>query len=93
MHTLTKPLIIFEIANNHMGDITHAKKIIDTYSNFIKIFGNIMNFAFKFQHRDLKTYLNLEISPDDERIKRFTSTNLSENKWNEIINYTKKKAL
>ncbi len=91
MRTSTKPLIIFEIANNHMGDLIHAKKIINSYSNFIKIFGKVMSFAFKFQHRDLKTYLNSEISPNDERVKRFTSTNLSENKWDEIINYTKKK--
>ncbi len=91
MNTSAKPLIIFEIANNHMGDISHAKKIINSYSNFIKTFGKIMNFAFKFQHRDLKTYLNSDISPDDERIRRFTSTNLSEKKWNEIIKYTKKK--
>jgi sialic acid synthase SpsE len=25
----TKPLIIFEMANNHMGDLAHAKKIIN----------------------------------------------------------------
>ena len=26
-----KPTVIFELANNHMGDLTHAKKIINDF--------------------------------------------------------------
>ena len=29
-----KPIVIFELANNHMGDLTHEKKIINEYFKF-----------------------------------------------------------
>ena len=31
-----KPLVIFELANNHMGKISHAKTIIKRYYNLSK---------------------------------------------------------
>jgi len=31
-----KNLIILDLANNHFGDLKHAKKIIDTFSKIIK---------------------------------------------------------
>ena len=34
---LKQKLVIFEMANNHMGDITHGIKIIKEYSKFQKI--------------------------------------------------------
>ena len=36
-------LIIFELANNHMGDVSHAIKIIRTYG---KIKKKLKNFSF-----------------------------------------------
>ena len=38
-----KPLVILEMANNHMGDIYHAKKIIDEYFDLTKNFNKIIN--------------------------------------------------
>ena len=52
-----KPLVIFEIANNHMGELNHGLKIIRTYYNISKNYRNIIDFAVKFQFRDLKTLL------------------------------------
>ena len=34
--TTDKKLIVFELANNHMGDLKHAINIIKKYSNFKK---------------------------------------------------------
>ena len=53
-----KPLVIFEIANNHMGELNHGLKIIRTYYNISKNYRNIIDFAVKFQFRDLKTFVN-----------------------------------
>ena len=44
-----KPLVILEIANNHMGDLQHFKKIINTYHNLTKQFKDKIEFAIKFQ--------------------------------------------
>ena len=30
---MKKPLIILEVANNHMGDLNHFRNIIKTYHN------------------------------------------------------------
>ena len=49
---MKKPLVILEMANNHMGDISHALKIIKTYSKITK------NFSIKLT---LHLNFNLEI--------------------------------
>ena len=85
-----KPLVILEIANNHMGDLNHTKKLINTYHKLVKPFTTQIDFAIKFQHRDLKSYLHPNISNDDDRVKRFTSTELNEIQWNKIISIAKK---
>jgi len=86
-----KPLVILELANNHMGDVVHATKIINSYYNITKNFTKNIDFAIKFQHRDLNTYIHENIKKDDKRIKRFTTTELSEDQWKKIINLSKKK--
>ena len=73
-----------------MGDLHHATKIIKNYSNLTKKFRKNIDFAIKFQHRDLKSYLHPNISHDDDRVKRFTSTELNEIQWNKIISIAKK---
>ena len=56
---------------------------------FLKSSKNI-EFAIKFQHRDLNSYLHPKISRGDDRVKRFTSTELNEAQWNKIIKLAKK---
>jgi len=87
----TKPLVILEVANNHMGDLIHTKAIIKQYYKITKKFENSIDFAIKFQHRDLKTYLSPQINIKDSRVVRFTSTELAENKWTKILNLAKEK--
>ncbi len=53
-----KSLVILEMANNHMGDFRHAKKIIREYSQITRQFKKNIDFAIKFQFRDLNTFLH-----------------------------------
>ena len=85
-----KPLVILELANNHMGDIKHASHIINSYYKITKKFKKNIDFAIKFQHRDLKTYIHENIKEDDKRVERFTSTELSEDNWRDLINLCRK---
>jgi len=87
-----KPLVIFEIANNHMGDVVHLKKIIDNYFEIKKIFYKNINFAIKFQYRNLKTFIHDNYkNSDHSQVKRFESTNFSFNEWKKILQYSRKK--
>ena len=88
-----QPLVIFELANNHMGDLQYAKKIINEYYkvslNYRK-YG--IKFAFKFQFRDLETFIHTDFKKSDhEGVKRFESTRLRDKQWNNLIKFTKKK--
>ena len=47
----SKPLFIFEMANNHMGDIDHGIKIIDEVKKKSDLFPEFQ-YAFKLQYRD-----------------------------------------
>ena len=83
-------LIILEIANNHMGDFSHAKKIIKTYSAITKKYKNL-NFALKFQLRDKKTFIDKSfINSNDKVIERFRSTFLSDKNWRKLIDFSNK---
>ena len=89
---LKKPLIIFEMANNHMGDINHAKKIIRNFSYISKPLTTKLSFAFKFQFRDLDTYIHESFKfSNHPQVKRFLETKLTTSNWNKLIKYTKSK--
>jgi sialic acid synthase SpsE/mannose-6-phosphate isomerase-like protein (cupin superfamily) len=85
-------LVILEIANNHMGDFGHAKKIINSFSKLKKKYSKKIDFAFKFQFRDLNTFINQNYAYYNKKsVERFESTKLSSYQWSKIINYTRKK--
>lgn len=71
-------LFIFEMANNHMGDLEHGKRIIREFHEVSKDFPQF-KFAFKFQYRDLETFIHPKFKNSSEfkYIKRFTETNLT----------------
>lgn len=74
-----KPLFIFEMANNHMGDFEHGKKIIREIKNITKDF-KIFDFAIKLQYRDTSFFHPEHIGRKDHKlIKRFTETVLGKN--------------
>ena len=87
-----KPLVIFEMANNHMGSLTHAKSIISRYYQLTKNFKDKIDFAIKFQYRDAKTFIHESlISSTDTQIQRFKTTFLPRSSWNKIIQFSKNK--
>ena len=50
-------LIVLDLANNHQGDMDHAKMIIDNVSS-LKDTYKIENLAIKFQFRDLPDFIS-----------------------------------
>lgn len=80
------------MANNHMGDMEHAIKIIDEYSKFIEKYKEF-KFCIKFQMRDLDTLIhkNYKIGSSNKSIQRFISTKLSTNDFLFLKNYSKEK--
>ena len=86
-----KTLVILEMANNHMGSISHAKKIIKKFSYVTKKFSNKIDFALKFQYRDRETFIHESYKhSDDKYVKRFQSTFFSDSEWNKLIKFSKK---
>ncbi len=89
---MKKILLILEMANNHMGDFNHAKKIIDSFFSLKKKYNKEVDFAFKYQFRDLDTFINFNYAHYNKKgVERFVSTRLNSNQWIKLISYTKKK--
>ena len=86
-------LFVLDLANNHFGDIVHAKKIIDSFSLIVK--KRKIKASIKFQFRDLKTFVHKnEINNKDNKyVNRFLSTELSNEKFKYLKDYIKKKGL
>jgi N-acetylneuraminate synthase len=76
-----KPLFIFEMANNHMGDVEHGLKIIREMHEASKGFDFL--FAVKFQYRYLDSFVHPDFlhSTEHKLIKRFTETILDERQY------------
>ncbi len=73
----SKPLFIFDMANNHQGDAEHGLRIICEVHEACRGFD--FNFAFKFQYRDLDTFIHPDYKgrQDIKYVKRFSETRLS----------------
>lgn len=75
---LFKNLFIFEMANNHMGDVEHGLRIIHEFYEISRKYD--FKFGFKLQYRDLDTFIHPAYRNSEEfkYVKRFLSTRLSE---------------
>jgi sialic acid synthase SpsE/mannose-6-phosphate isomerase-like protein (cupin superfamily) len=71
-----KPLIVFEMANNHMGSLDHGLAIIESFGKYAKEYP--FNFAFKFQYRHIPTFIHPHYTRrlDIKYVKRFSDTAL-----------------
>lgn len=71
-------LFIFEMANNHMGEVEHGLKVIDEIQKVAQAFP--FKFAFKFQYRQLDSFIHPDFKDrmDIKYVKRFSETRLSE---------------
>jgi len=50
-----KPLIVFELANNHNGSVGLGCEVVEEFSKVADPFRSHFRFAFKLQYRDLDT--------------------------------------
>ena len=70
---MTRKLFIFEMANNHMGDIKHGLRIIREFAKIKNDFPEF-DFAIKFQFRNIDTFIHPDYKErtDLKYVKRFT---------------------
>lgn len=68
---------VFEMANNHMGDVEHGLRILREFREVSEGFD--FDFGFKLQYRDLDTLIHpaFQNRTDIKYIKRFSETRLS----------------
>lgn len=78
-------LVVFEMANNHQGDVEHGKRIIEEMAKLAKSHG--VRAAIKFQFRDLDTFIHPahKEKSDNKHVPRFLSTRLSEAQFAELV--------
>jgi sialic acid synthase SpsE/mannose-6-phosphate isomerase-like protein (cupin superfamily) len=71
-------LFIFELANNHAGDLEYGLKIIREIQQVCKDFS--FNFGFKLQYRHLDAFIHSDYRErkDIKYVKRFLETRLNE---------------
>lgn len=86
MALFDKPLFTFEMANNHQGSVEHGKRIIREIKKVAEPYEDIFDFAFKFQYRDLDTFIHPAYKDrmDIKNIKRFQDTKISQEQFLEL---------
>ena len=78
-------LFIFEMANNHMGDVDHGLRLITEFASVARDFD--FKFAFKMQYRALDTFIHPDYRGRDDikYIKRFEETRLSREETSKLV--------
>ncbi len=86
-------LFIFEMANNHQGDVAHGVKIINAMGEVAKKYN--INAAVKLQYRQLDTFIHPDYRNDKEakHISRFLSTELNPQQFLELVKAIKANGL
>ena len=95
MALFDKPLFTFEMANNHQGSVEHGKKIIQEMKKVAKPYEDVFDFAFKFQYRDLDTFIHPDYKNrmDIKNIKRFQDTRLTQEQFLELKEEVEKQGM
>jgi len=88
-----KNLFIYDLANNHQGDVNHGCEIINQIGKITREKG--VRAALKFQFRHLETFIHPDFQNRDDLhyIKRFNSTKLSQNDFLTLLNKVKENKL
>ena len=91
---IPSPLVTFEMANNHMGDLAHGLRIIREFSAVSREFPEF-SFAMKFQYRDLDSFIHPSMRGRDDvkYIKRFSETRLSREQFDALVAETRSQGL
>lgn len=84
MWSRDKPLIVFELANNHDGEIDHGLGILRAMAKIAADYD--FQFAAKLQFRELDTFIHpaYRERTDYKYIKRFTETRLRKNQFKQL---------
>lgn len=84
-----KPFFIFEMANNHMGNLGHGLRIIREMHRVCKNYP--FKFGFKLQYRQLDTFIHPDYKDRFEfkYVKRFTETKLKKKEFKALIDEMK----
>ena len=81
---INSPLFIFEIANNHQGDVRHGLRIIEEMARVARRFG--IRAGVKLQYRNLATFIHPNHrTVEHKHIKRFLSTELSKEQYATLV--------
>ena len=92
MKNLFKDLFILDLANNHFGDVGHAKKIIKKFSDISK--KKKIKSAIKFQLRDYNTFIHKDFfESKDKYVRRFLDTKLEIEDFKKLFKNVKKNNL
>jgi len=88
---LQRPLVIFEMANNHMGDVEHGLRIIEACAKVAEPYREEFDFSVKFQLRDIPTYIHPYYKDrfDLKYVKRFTETALDPEDFRRLVKAVK----
>lgn len=86
-------LFIFEMANNHQGDVEHGIKIIKEMGKIAHKYN--LNAGVKLQYRQLDTFIHPDFRKDKEakHIGRFLSTELKPSQFLKLVNVIKEEGL
>lgn len=78
--------IILEIANNHCGSVDHGLMIIENFREIARRYEDQIRFGFKFQYRDLDTFIRQDYKHSDHSgVRRFLDTQLSNSQFDILI--------
>jgi sialic acid synthase SpsE/mannose-6-phosphate isomerase-like protein (cupin superfamily) len=83
---IPKNFVVLEMANNHMGEVSHGLKVISEFGKVCRKFPEF-KFAFKLQYRDLDTFIHPSMKGRDDvkYIKRFSETKLSRDDFDQLV--------
>jgi sialic acid synthase SpsE/mannose-6-phosphate isomerase-like protein (cupin superfamily) len=90
---LYKDLIVFEMANNHQGDVEHGLRIIKEMGVLVKKYK--LNGTVKLQYRQLDSFIH-PVKRQDKSIhyiQRFLSTELSNEDFKKLVDATKNEGM
>lgn len=79
-----QPMFVFEMANNHMGDVEHGIRIVEALRKISE--GFPFSFCVKLQYRDIASCIHPAYKEryDLKYVKRFSETHLSWEQYKQI---------
>ena len=82
-----KPFVVFEMANNHMGDVAHGCAVIKAFADAVASFRDDFEFGFKLQYRDLDSFIHPDAKgrEDIKYVKRFEETRLDDSQFRSLL--------